>query len=176
MRPDKGPYLPTSRACAHVRPHAVPAVVLSPLRAALDRSCPSSPYLRLLSPPPAASHLRLLLFVLTQYPPFSSLPSTDLRYSSCHSLAPFLASTKPASARGTRPIRRHPHTRPLCPSLSIVFVARPSAKVEEGGGVWNPLSALGLLSAGENVQRREEEGGEYRRQVSGKYGTASTGV
>ncbi|KAJ7318685.1 hypothetical protein DFH08DRAFT_819588 [Mycena albidolilacea] len=154
MKPDEGPYLPTSRACAHVRPHPVPAVVLSPLRAALDRSCPSSPHLRLLSPPPAASHLRLLLLVLTQI--ISPLP-----FPSVYGSAPLELSFARALPRL--------HLRPRAPAHCVCRAA--IGKGRGGGGVWDPLPALGLLSAGENVHRREEEGREYLRQVSGEYGT-----
>jgi hypothetical protein len=169
MKPDEGKYLPTSRACAHMRPHAVPAVVLSPLRAALDRSCPSAPHLRL--PHPSACSRSSLL----KYPPFPSLPSTDLRRSSSHSLAPFPASTCVRAHLRYAPHSTAPAYPPALPLLQALCLSREG---EEGAGVWNPLSTLGLLSAGENVQwqQREEAGGEYLRQVSGKYGTASTGV
>jgi hypothetical protein len=81
-----------------------------------------------------------------------------------------------ASACGTRPIRRQPHTRPLCPSFKHCVCRAAIGEGRGRGGVWNPLSTLGLLNAREKLQRREEEGAEYLRQVSGRYGTASTGV
>ncbi|KAJ7793678.1 hypothetical protein B0H14DRAFT_137546 [Mycena olivaceomarginata] len=173
MKPDEGPYLPTSRACAHVRPHAVPAVVFSPLRAALDRSCPSSPHLRLLSTPPAASHLAR---------PYSNIPhSLPFRLRICAARASIRSRPSPpppasASACGTRPIRRQPHTRPLCPSFKHCVCRAAIGEGRGGGGVWNRFPLLVCSVQGRMCNGNEEEGGEYLRQVSGKYGTASTGV
>ncbi|KAJ7721229.1 hypothetical protein B0H14DRAFT_3520712 [Mycena olivaceomarginata] len=162
MKPDEGPYLPTSRACAHLRPYAVPAVVLSPLRAALDRSCPSSPHLRLLHTSACSCSSSL------KDPPF---PSLDLRCSSFHSLAPFPASTRIRERLWyavRAPFDSKPHTRPLCPSFKHCVCRAAIGEGGGGGGVWNPLSTPGLLSARRMYSGEKKEGGEYSRQVSGK--------
>jgi hypothetical protein len=127
MKPDEGPYLPTSCACAHVHPHAVPAVVLSPLRAALDRSRHSSPHLRL--PHTSACSCSSLL----KYPPFPSLPSTDPRCSSFHSLAPF-----PASTRFRERLRYTSHSAataypPALPLLQALCLSRGHRRRERQG-------------------------------------------
>jgi hypothetical protein len=97
--------------------------------------------------------------------PYSNIPhSLPFRLRICaargfirsHPSPPPPAST---SACGTRPIRRHPHTRPLCPSFKHCVCRAAIGEGRGRGGVRNPLSTLGLLSAGENVHWREEEEG-----------------
>ncbi|KAJ7721239.1 hypothetical protein B0H14DRAFT_2642511 [Mycena olivaceomarginata] len=143
-----------------MHPHAVPAVVHSPLRAALDRSCPSSPHLRLLSPPPAASHLRLLLLVLTQISPIP-FPSV---YASALLELPFARALprlhlRPRARAVRAPFDGNRIPARSAPPPSIPFVARPSAKGEgEACGIRFPPVAC-------SAQRRGEcaaEGGRGR--------------
>jgi hypothetical protein len=110
------------------------------------------------------------------YLPYSNIPhSLPFRLQICAARASIRLRPSPpppasASVCGTRPIRRHPHTRPLRPSFKHCVCRAAIGGGRGGGGVWNrfPLS-LAQRSAGENVQRREGERGEYPRQVSVRY-------